>query len=99
MSSNNSDLYTIIKRPLITEKSTALQEHNQYVFEVNTKANKIEIRKAIELIFPGRKVKSVRTMNYDGVTRKFGKKMGRTKAYKKAVVSLEGEPIELFTGV
>lgn len=95
---SNSELYTIIKKPIITEKSTALQEHNQYVFEVDSKANKIEIRKALELIFPDRKVKSVRTMNYEGVTRKFGKKMGKTKSYKKAVVTLEGEPIELFTG-
>lgn len=96
--SQNSDLYTILKKPIITEKSTALQEHNQYVFEVPKNANKIEIKKAVELAFPGRKVSSVRTMNKMSLTRRFGKKMGKTKAVKKAIVSIIGEPIEIFTG-
>ncbi|MEW5819017.1 MAG: 50S ribosomal protein L23 [Cyanobacteriota bacterium] len=97
--SENSRLYEILKKPIITEKSTALQEHNQYVFEVVLDANKIEIAKAVELAFPGRKVTKVRTINKPSTTRRFGKRMGTTKATKKAVVSIDGEPIELFTGV
>ncbi len=98
--SEHADLYEVLKKPIITEKSTALQEHNQYVFEVATGANKIQIRKAFELAFPGRKVVKVRTLNKASETRRRGKKMGTTKATKKAVISLsiDSEPIELFTG-
>ena len=97
--SQNDRLYEILKTPVITEKSTVLQEHNQYVFEVALDANKIEIAKAVELAFPGRKVTKVRTMRKPSVTRRYRQKIGRTKATKKAVVSIVGEPIELFTGV
>jgi large subunit ribosomal protein L23 len=94
-----ADLYELIKRPLVTEKSTALQENNQYAFEVRRNANKIEIRKAVELAFPGRKVTKVRIINTQGTTRRFKGKIGRTQATKKAIVTIIGEPIELFTGV
>jgi large subunit ribosomal protein L23 len=96
--SGNSELYQLLKKPIITEKSTALQEYNQYVFEVPREANKIEIKKAVELAFPGRKVEKVRTMNSKSTTRRFKRTIGRTKATKKAVVSIIGEPIELITG-
>lgn len=94
----HSDLFEVLKKPVITEKATALQEYNQYVFEVDRNTNKIEIRKAVELAFPGRKVSKVRTIKSRSVTRKFGKKVGTTQATKKAVVSIVGEPIEMFTG-
>lgn len=97
--SEHADLYEVLKRPIITEKATALIENNQYVFEVKRDANKIQIRKAVELAFPGRKVTKVRTINLSSETRRFGKKIGTTQATKKAIVSIEGEPIELFTGV
>jgi large subunit ribosomal protein L23 len=93
--SQKADLYEIIKRPIITEKTTVLQQNNQYVFEVDRSANKIEIRKAVELAFPGRKVSQVRTINLHSLTKRFGKKMGRVKATKKAIVSIIGDPIEL----
>lgn len=95
-----ADLYEVLKKPVITEKSTAIQEHNQYVFEVQKNANKIQIRKAFELAFPGRKVTKVRTMNTEGIERRFGKRMGRTQDVKKAIISLtpDSEPLELFTG-
>lgn len=95
---DNSELYEILKKPLVTEKSTTLQEHNQYAFEVDRKANKIQIRKAVELAFPGRKVTKVRITNKDSLTKRFGKRIGTVKATKKAIVSIVGEPIELFTG-
>ena len=98
--SEHADLYEVLKKPVITEKSTALQEHNHYVFEVATDANKVQIRKAFELAFPGRKVVKVRTTKKKSVSRRRGKKMGTTKAVKKAIISLsiDSEPIELFTG-
>jgi large subunit ribosomal protein L23 len=65
--------YDIIRRPIVTEKSSLLKEEgNQYVFEVATSANKIEIAKAIELLFKV-KVVAVRVMNIDGKTRRLGK--------------------------
>lgn len=96
---DKSELYEILKSPLITEKTTSLQEHNQYVFEVVRTANKVEIRKAVELAFPGRKVTNIRTINKQSLTKRFGKKIGTRQATKKAIVSISGEPIELFTGV
>jgi len=94
------ELYEILKKPIITEKSTALQEHCHYVFEVASDANKVEIAKAVELAFPGRKVLKVRTMNKKSTTRRYGRKIGKTQGTKKAIVSLslDSEPIELFTG-
>jgi len=96
--SDNSKLYEILKKPLITEKSTTLQEYNQYVFEVDQDTNKIEIRKAMELAFPGRKVSKVRTINSKSIKKRFKGKIGTLKATKKAIVSIAGEPIEMFTG-
>lgn len=89
----------IIKRPLLTEKATKLQIHNQYVFEVDKKANKIQIKKAIEELFEVN-VRSVRTAQIKG-KRKFrytrkGIMRGKTRDYKKAYVTLnEGETIDL----
>ena len=58
--------YQIIKRPIITEKSMEMLDEHKYTFEVDKNANKPEIKKAVEAIFEGVKVKSVRTMNYKG---------------------------------
>lgn len=81
-------VYDIIKKPVITEKSELLRrEYNKYTFEVNPKANKIEIRKAIETIF-GVKVESVATMNVKPVTKRHGMKLYKTQAKKKAIVKL-----------
>ncbi len=98
-------MHQILIRPLITEKMTNLTaDHgNKYGFIVNTKANKIEIKKAIENKFDVNVV-TVRTLNYDGKTksqfRKSGRFVGKTAKYKKAVVTLKkGETIELFEQV
>lgn len=81
-------VYDIIKKPVITEKSELLRrEYNKYTFEVNPKANKIEIRKAIETIF-GVKVESVATMNVKPITKRHGMKLYKTQAKKKAIVKL-----------
>ncbi len=94
------DAYRIIRRPLITEKSTLQKEmHNQLAFEVDRRANKIEIKNAVEKIFKVQ-VKDVRTMNYQGKRKRLGRTMGRRSHWKKAVVTLQpGEKIEFFEGV
>lgn len=93
------DAHRVIKRPLITEKSTLHKEmHNQLAFEVDRRANKIEIKKAVEKIFKVR-VKDVRTMNYRGKQKRLGRTVGRRPHWKKAIVTLQpGEKIEFFEG-
>ena len=94
------DAYKIIKRPLITEKSTIIKEmNNQLAFEVDRRANKIEIKKAVERIFKVQ-VADVRTMNYQGKRKRLGRSEGRRRHWKKAVVTLKpGQKIEFFEGV
>ncbi len=90
---------TIIKRPLVTEKMTSLQEkYNQYAFEVDNNSNKIEIKRAVEERFDV-KVTKVRTMNVLGKVKRLGRFTGRRSGWKKAVVTLaEGQSIELVEG-
>lgn len=89
----------IIKRPIVTEKAMQLGEIGQYVFEVDRKANKIQIKTAIEEMFEV-DVRSVRTVNVKGkvksrLTRR-GYQRGRTPSYKKAIVTLkEGQTIDV----
>ena len=91
------DPYKIIKRPVISEKSTLLTEsHGKYVFEVAPDANKIQIKQAIEEVFKVGVVK-VRTMRMPGKTKRVRLQLGRTPMWKKAIVTLkEGDRIELF---
>ena len=90
----------VIRKPLDTEKSRALTEQrNTYLFEVNKKANKLEIRQAVEKLF-GVKVTEVRTVLAHGKTVRRGLTVGRKGNVKKAYVTLkEGEKISLFEGV
>ena len=91
----------IIRRPLITEKSTELRdERNIVAFQVDRRANKIEIRRAVEAQF-GVKVADVRVASMHGKTRRQGRYVGRQADWKKAYVRLaDGEkPIEFFEGV
>lgn len=89
----------IIKRPLITEKSTNLQAENKYSFVVNPKANKWQIKQAVEQIF-GVKVIAVNTLRYQGKRRRQGRTEGYTSQWKKAVVTLApDQQIEFFDGV
>ena len=95
---------TVLKTPIITEKMTADSEkNNRYGFIVDRKANKVEIKKAIEEMYSVT-VGKVRTMNYVGKPRsrntKSGVISGRTKPFKKAVVSLsEGDTIDFFSNI
>ncbi len=89
----------ILRRPLITEKSTLVKEEdNQLVFEVDPRANKVEIRQAVEQIFKV-KVLKVRTINYQGKRKRLGRSMGRRRHWKKAYVTLApGHSVEFFEG-
>ncbi|MBU4319146.1 MAG: 50S ribosomal protein L23 [Proteobacteria bacterium] len=92
--------YDIIKRPLITEKTNLQKEDlNQITFEVDPRANRIEIKKAVENIFSV-SVLNVRTLNVKGKTKRRGLVLGRKKDWKKAVVTLKpGQRIDFFEGV
>lgn len=95
----NEKLYDVIKKPLITEKSMTATALGQYTFEVVKTATKIEIAKAVELAFPGRKVKKVRTVYMPSHSKRMGYKSGQTSSSKKAIVTIEGDPIEELIGV
>lgn len=94
------DIYQVIKEPHITEKANIQKEGtNQITFRVHKKANKVEIRKAVETFFKS-KVLDVRTMNVRGKRRRMGKTVGKKSDWKKAVVRLApGENIEFFEGM
>lgn len=94
------DPHQIIIRPVISEKSYNLVEvENQYTFQVDRRANKNQIRRAIEEAFDV-KVHKVNTANVKSKPKRQGLTRGRTATWKKAVVRLaEGERIELFEGV
>lgn len=91
------DDYNIIIRPLVTEQGMHFANtKNAYSFEVNKKANKIQIRNAVEKLYSV-KVKDVRTANYIGKPRRRGRDFGRTASWKKAVVVLSDDyHIDLF---
>jgi len=99
MKQDKERLYDIIKRPIITEKSMLAASMQQYTFEVAKDASKIEIAKAVELAFPNRKVKKVRTVYMPSHEKRSGYSIGRTKSSKKAIVTIEGDPIEELAGV
>ena len=92
-------LYEVLRRPIITEKNTALQEQNKCTFEVARKANKYQIKEAVEKAFKVRVV-AVNVITVPGKTRRVGRRQVKTSPWKKAVVTLkEGDKIELFEGV
>ena len=94
------NVHDVIRRPLVTEKSTiAREEANVVTFAVDPAANKVEIERAVEELFQV-KVISVRTMRMPRKTRRVGKFVGRKPEWKKALVQLaEGQSIEFFEGV
>ena len=96
--SNTEKLYDVIKKPIITEKSVGATALGQYTFEVVQNATKVEIAQAVELAFPGRKVKKVRTVYMPSHEKRMGYKFGRKDSSKKAIVTIEGDPIEELIG-
>ena len=89
--------HDIILAPIVSEKSYQLiEDNNTYTFEVDPKASKGQIRDAVEQVF-GVKDLRVNTMNRQGKLKRYGRKMGRRKNVKRAVVTLaEGDSIDLF---
>lgn len=94
------NLDRLITAPLITEKGTLVNEQaNQFLFRVRPEANKVEIRRAVEIFFKV-KVEAVRTANYMGKNRRVGKSVGRRPRWKKAYVTLApGQRIDFFENV
>ena len=96
----SSSVYHVLKRPVVTEKTNSLREEaNQYVFEVDPDATKIDVRHAVESIFSVR-VTNVRTINVRGKVKRFKRTFGKRPNWKKAIVTLrDGDAIDLFEGV
>ena len=95
-----SEFHKILMKPLVTEKSMqSLQESNRVSFKVKRDANKIQVRTAVEQIFEVT-VESVNMVTVRGKKKRFGRNVGQSKDWKKAIVKLkEGDKIELFEGV
>lgn len=94
------DARDIIIKPLITEKTTRLMEERKYAFRVDPKANKVEIKKAVEELFKV-EVESVNTIKVLGKMKRMGVHIGRRPSWKKAIVTLKegSKPIEIFEGL
>jgi len=94
------NIYSVIKKPLVTEKSTIAREtENKYLFEVDRGATKIDIRNAVEKIFKV-SVVNVHTVNISGKKKRVGKVIGRRRDWKKALITLApGSSIEVHEGV
>jgi large subunit ribosomal protein L23 len=92
--------HDLIIRPIITENSMELTTMRKYTFEVDRKANKTEIKNAVEKIF-GVKVEKVNTMNINGKPKRQGRYEGRRSNWRKAIVTLteESKTIEFFEGM
>lgn len=94
------ELYSIIKKPLLTEKGSVLKEsENKILVEVNPDATKVEIKNAIEEIFKV-KVEKVATINTKGKWKRYGRSIGKRPDRKKAVITLKkGEKLDFIEGV
>jgi large subunit ribosomal protein L23 len=92
--------YEVLRKPLVTEKTTLLTSHNKYVFAVALAANKLQIREAVEKAFSVH-VEAVNTMRVRGKIKRMGRRRGGQQPdWKKAVVTLRaGDQIQLFEGI
>lgn len=91
--------YRILIKPLVTEKATHLGPLNKYVFAISPKMNKVEVKKAIRTIYNVEPTK-VNISNFSGKNVRYGRVSGRTKNWKKAIVTLRtGDSIKVYEGV
>ena len=96
---NKLNLYKVLRRPLITEKVTALKDKDKYAFEVASKATKAQIKEAVEQAFKV-KVNRVNVMVVPGKTRRFGRRPATSSPWKKAIITLApGHKITFFEGI
>jgi large subunit ribosomal protein L23 len=92
-------VYEVLRRPLVTEKSTVLQGFNKYAFEIADGANKLQIKQAVEKAFKVT-VTGVNVVTMRGKTKRMGRRQVMTLPWKKAIVTLKaGDKIEFFEGV
>ena len=92
-------VFDILRRPVITEKSTILQEEGRYTFEVAPNATKHQIKEAVEAAF-NVNVLQVNTMHVRGKRKRFGPRIAQGRSWKKAIVLLSpGDTITIFEGV
>ena len=92
------NLYDVLRRPLITEKSTAIQVDNKYSFEVAKEASKAQIKQAVEKAFKV-EVTGVNVVTIPGKSRRLGRRVLPARPWKKAIVTLkQGDRIEFFEG-
>ena len=94
----NVQYYDVILKPVITEKSMNAMGDKKYTFFVHPEATKTQIKEAVEKMFEGTKVKSVNTVYMPSKAKRVGYSAGRTQSGKKAIVTIEGEPIEELIG-
>ncbi|WP_062076927.1 50S ribosomal protein L23 [Demequina globuliformis] len=98
MSTVNKNPRDILIRPIVSEKSYSLMDEGKYTFEVDPRANKTEIKIAVEQVF-GVKVVSVNTINRKGKTRRTRYGLGKRKDVKRAIVTVgDGEALDIFSG-
>ena len=89
----------VLIKPLITEKNTMLGAEGKYTFKIDRRANKTQVKEAVEAIFKV-EVTAVNTISVPPKSRRVGRTIGKTQAWKKAVVTLRaGQRIEIFEGV
>jgi len=100
------DPQAVVIRPLLTEKSVALARRSKYCFQVRSEATKVEIRQAVEKLFPGTKVEKVNSLHVRGKLRRMsgyrrrgGRSQGESPEWKKAIVTLKQGRIPFFEGL
>jgi len=95
-----ADARDIIKRPVITERTSDMMDDRKYVFEVELRAKKTEIKQAVEEIFKV-KVEKVNTLRMPGKPKRYGKHSGYTSEWKKAIVKItvDSKPLEFFKSI
>ncbi len=93
--------FDIILKPVITERSMAQAANKRYTFRVDPRANKVQIKAAVEEVFPKTKVKAVNVINCRAKKKRLGVHQGKTSAWKKAIVTLteDSKAIEFFEGM
>ena len=92
------NLYEVLRRPIVTEKSTALQIENKYAFEVDKSANKPQVKQAVEKAFKVQ-VLDVHIITNPGKSRRLGRRLLPARSWKKAIVTLkQGDTIQFFEG-
>jgi len=90
--------FSILRKPIVTEKSSLLQEQSKYVFEVSMTANKAQVKGAVQDAF-GVNVIGVNIIKVHGKRKRYGPRQVKSRKYKKAIVTLiQGDKIELFEG-